>query len=177
MKNIVIISSSPRRDGNSETLAKEFMRGAEECGHNVELIRLQEQRLGYCLACYKCTELGHCCQKDAMNDIAPKLLKADVIVFATPVYFYTMSGQLKVFLDRLVPYYTQIKADIYIIATAWDPNTRNLELTAESIRGCTRDCFEECTEKGVLLVGDVSDKGAVNSKPAMQQAYEMGKKV
>ncbi|MBO5436779.1 MAG: flavodoxin family protein, partial [Thermoguttaceae bacterium] len=99
-------------------------------------------------------------------------------VFATPVYFYTMSGQMKVFIDRLVPVYTEVRADIYFLATAWDPETADLELTAESLRGCTRDCFEECTEKGVLLVGDVQEKGDILKKTdAMTKAFEMGKGV
>jgi hypothetical protein len=110
-----------------------------------------------------------------MNELSEKILKADVIVLATPVYFYSMSGQLKVFIDRLVPIYTEVSADIYIFATAWDPDTANLQSTVEAIRGCTRDCFENCAEKGVLIVGDVSEKGAIAGRSELDQAYDMGK--
>lgn len=175
MKNVIVISSSPRKDGNSEMLAKEFYRGAIDAGNRAELITLRDYNLGYCHGCYACSETGKCFQKDGMNELAEKLVNADVIVFATPVYFYTMSGQMKVFIDRLVPSYTKIHADIYIIATAWDPEKENLELTAESIRGCTRDCFEGCKEKGVILAGGNSEKGEILGKPEMQEAYEMGK--
>jgi putative NADPH-quinone reductase len=176
MKKVLIISSSPRRDGNSESLAKEFMRGAQAAGHQCELVHLNDLKLNYCQACYACTKTGKCFQNDGMNELAEKAAHCDVLVLATPVYFYTMSGQLKVFIDRLVPVYTKIHAKIYILATAWDPNTTNLELTAESIRGCTRDCFENCTEGGVILAGDVGDKGDINKFPKiLKQAFEMGK--
>ena len=175
MKNVIILSSSPRKDGNSELLCKEFQKGAKDAGHNVELVRVNEMKLGYCQACYACSKTGKCFQNDGMNELTEKLLAADVIVFATPVYFYTMSAQLKTLIDRLVPSYTEIRADIYIIATAWDDNVQNLELTAESIRGCTRDCFENCTEKGALIVGDVNEKGDIVGREEMKKAYIMGK--
>ncbi len=175
MKNVVIISSSPRKNGNSDTLCRQFEKGAKEVGHNVEYISLVDTHIGYCIGCYACKRSGKCFQNDAMNEISEKLLKADVIVFGTPVYFYTMSGQLKVFIDRLVPCYEKISADIYIMATAWDSNVENLELTAESIRGATRDCFENCEEKGCLLVGGVSDIGDIADRIELVKAYNMGK--
>ena len=176
MKKVVVISSSPRRNGNSEVLAKTFALGATEAGHEVEFIELRDYHLNYCVACYSCTESGKCIIGDGMNEIAEKLLQADVIVFATPVYFYSMSGQLKVFIDRLVPIYTKIKADIYIIATQWDDNPDMMEKVIEAIRGCTADCFEGCEEKGVLYGVGLTEIGDVEKKPEfMATAYEMGK--
>ena len=113
-----------------------------------------------------------------MEQLAQKLVAADVIVFATPVYFYSMSGQLKVFIDRLVPVYTQIRADIYIIATQWDPDRVIMENTINSIRGCTRDCFENCVEKGVLYGVNLNDMGeAKQNKVYMTKAFSMGSNV
>lgn len=175
MKNVLILSSSPRVDGNSDTLAKEFRRGAEDAGHNVELVRLNEKNIGYCIGCYACHTTGTCFKKDDMAELYDKMLQADVIVFATPVYFYTMSGQLKVFIDRLTPIYERVRADIYLMCTAWDPDVKNLELTIESIRGLTRDCFEECEEKGVIVVGNVGGKGEIQGRPELIEAYNMGK--
>lgn len=175
MKNVIVISSSPRKDGNSENLAKAFYKGAEEAGNKAELICLRDYNLGYCHGCYACSETGRCFQKDGMNELSEKLINADVIVFATPVYFYTMSGQLKVFIDRLVPSYTKINADIYLMCTAWDSDTEMLKLTIESIRGCTRDCFENCTEKGVIAVGGATEKGEINGRKELETAYYMGK--
>lgn len=175
MKNVLILSSSPRKDGNSDLLCQEFFKGAREAGHSVELVRIAEKKIGYCQACYACTRLGKCFQQDDMNELAAKMEQADVIVLATPVYFYSMSGQLKVFIDRLVPNYTKIHADIYLFATAWDPNAGDLESTVEAIRGCTRDCFEGCTEKGVLTVGGVAEKGDIAGREELKEAFAMGR--
>lgn len=176
MKNVIVISSTPRKNGNSQTLAEEFLRGAKDAGHQCELINLRDYNLKYCLGCYACAKTGKCIHNDGMNDIAKKLLNADVIVFATPVYFYSMSGQLKVFIDRLVPIYTEVKADIYMIATQWDENKEMMENTFEAIRGCTRDCFENCTEKCALYGAGLNELGeAKENKEYMQKAYEMGK--
>lgn len=178
MKNVIIISSSPRTGGNSETLAKEFERGAKESGNNVEFVRIKDLNLGYCIGCYACHKSGKCFQSDGMNELGEKLTKADIIVFATPVYYYSMSGQLKVFIDRLVPYYTKIRADIYLIASQWDSSKEMMENTLNSIRGCTRDCFENCKEKGVIYgVGLENLNDAKNNPKLMQEAYTLGKNI
>jgi len=178
MKNVIVISSTPRVNGNSEILANEFARGAKDAGHNVDVITLRDYNLKYCIGCYACSKTGKCFHDDGMNEIAQKLLKADAIVFATPVYFYSMSGQLKVFIDRLVPHYTKITADIYLIATQWDTDKKIMENTFNAIRGCTIDCFEDCKEKGVLYGVGLEGVGeAKNNKEYMTQAYTMGKNV
>ncbi len=178
MKKVIIISSSPRKNGNSETLAKEFARGAESTNNQVEFISLRDYDLNYCIGCYACHKTGKCFQNDQMNEIGEKLTNADVIVFATPVYFYSMSGQLKVFIDRLVPFYEKIHADIYLIASQWDPYEENMENTFNAIRGCTSDCFENCKEKGVIYGAGLNDLGdAKENKTLMNQAFEMGKNV
>lgn len=111
-----------------------------------------------------------------MNELHTKLLNANVIVFATPVYFYSMSGQLKVFIDRLVPVYEKIKADIYLIATQWDEDKKIMNNTFEAIRGCTRDCFENCKEKGVIYGVGLSEKNDVLKHfELLNQAYMFGK--
>lgn len=170
----MIISASPRKNGNSDILCTNFKNGALAAGHNVEKIDLRDKKIGYCIGCYACTKLGKCFQNDDMNELAKKLENADVIVLATPVYFYSMDAQLKTFIDRTVQNYTKIRADIYIMATAWDPNTVNLESTVEAVRGFSRDCLEECPEKGVIIAGGVSEKGDINKTKYPEQAYNMG---
>lgn len=119
MKNVMIISASPRKNGNSDILCTNFKNGALAAGHSVEKIDLRDKNIGYCIGCYACTKLGKCFQNDDMNELAKKLENADVIVLATPVYFYSMDAQLKTFIDRTVQNYTKIRADIYIMVTAW----------------------------------------------------------
>ena len=176
MKKVLVLCSSPRVDGNTEILAKEFAKGAIESGNEVEYIRLAEKKIGFCIGCRACESTEKCFQLDDMAELIDKVLSADVIVFATPVYFYTMSAQMKVFVDRLTPIYEKVKADIYILATAWDSDIENLKLTADSIRGLTEMCFEDCEEKGCLLVGGLEFKGAIKDKQNyLKTAFEMGK--
>ncbi len=176
MKKVLVLCSSPRVLGNTEILAKEFVRGAVDAGNQVEYVRLADKKIGFCIGCRACENTEKCFQNDDMTVLIEKVLASDVIVFATPVYFYTMSAQMKVFIDRLTPIYEKVRADIYILATAWDSYEENLELTAESIRGLTDMCFEDCQEKGCLLVGGCEHKGDIlNKKSELQKAYEMGK--
>lgn len=175
MKKVLIISSSPRKDGNSDLLCRQFEKGALESNNEVKYIRLHEKKIQYCEGCYACTNLGHCYKNDDMNELAVLMEKADVIVLATPVYFYSMSGQLKVFIDRMVQNYTRIHSDIYIIITAWDDNVEMLNSTIEAIRGFSRDCLEECPEKGTIIAGGMEKKGDIINSDFMKQAYLMGK--
>ncbi|MGM9665282.1 MAG: flavodoxin family protein, partial [Eubacteriales bacterium] len=97
-KKVIIISSSPRKNGNSDTLAAEFEKGAASAGNTVEKINVRELDLKFCIGCQFCQTHGTCVQKDSMNGLYEKIQNADVIVFATPVYYYAVSGQLKTFL-------------------------------------------------------------------------------
>ena len=176
MKKVLVVSSTPRVDGNSEILAKEFARGAEEAGHQVDFVTLRDYKLNYCTGCDACFKLGKCVQKDDMGELHEKLLAADVIFLATPVYFYSMSGQLKVFIDRLYFMYRNIHADFYLAATMWDGTEKNMESTFEAIRGCTRDCMRNCPEKGVIYGVGLGERGAVHEhKEYLLKAYEYGK--
>ena len=100
-KNILILSGSPRKGGNSDLLCDEFMRGAREAGHRVKKIRVAEKKIGYCSGCYHCEKSGGvCAKKDDMADILQKIIDADVLVLASPVYFYSIDAQLKALIDR-----------------------------------------------------------------------------
>ena len=122
-KNVLIISSSPRKGGNSETLAASFAKGAEEAGHKVETVYLREKNYSFCKGCLACLKVGHCVIGDDAVEIAARMHDADVLVFATPVYYYSVSGQLKTMLDRANPlfdtYYAFTKA--YMLAAAAGP--------------------------------------------------------
>lgn len=176
MKHIIIISSTPRKDGNSDILCDQFMKGALEAGHKVEKIALRKKTLHPCFGCGACQKSHRCVQKDDMATILDRLVKADVIVMATPVYFYTMSAQMKMLIDRTVPRYTEIShKEFYFIATAADCNEKALERTIDSFRGFT-DCLEDVTEKGVLLAPGVWKKGEVTTTAAMDKALTMGRR-
>ena len=95
-KNILILSGSPRKGGNSDILCDRFMEGARASGHRAEKVFLRDKNIGYCIGCEACHQNnGVCVQKDDMAEILGKMIAADVIVMATPVYFYTMDAQMK----------------------------------------------------------------------------------
>ena len=151
MKNFLIISASPRKGGNSDTLCDEFMRGAVESGNTAEKIFLRDKQINYCIGCGVCNSTHKCVQKDDMTEVIEKMLKADVIVMSTPVYFYSMDAQLKTLIDRTVPRYTEMRGkDFYYIVTAADTNVPMLEKTVDAIRGFSVDCFSGTKEKGII---------------------------
>ena len=102
-KRILILAGSPRKNGNSAALCRDFARGAEDSGHQVETIFLRDKKIGFCLACYHCKKSGGICIiKDDMADILDKMNAADVLVMASPVYFYSVYAQMKALIDRTV---------------------------------------------------------------------------
>ena len=177
-KKLLILSASPRKGGNSEMLCDQFLLGAKEAGNQGEKIFLKDKKIGYCIGCGSCSNSHKCVQKDDMADILDKMIAADVIVMATPVYFYTMNGQMKTMIDRCVPRYTEISGkDFYFIIAAADTNKKAMERTIEGFRGFTEDCLEDTKEKGVVYGVGAWNIGDIKSNAAMQQAYEMGKKI
>ena len=177
MKKVLILSASPRLNGNSDLLAKSFEKGAQEEGNEVEIVELSTKKINYCHACYYCASHdGHCCQKDDAEGIVDKMVGADVIVFATPTYFYSMAGQLKVLIDRTVMKYTTItNKEIYYLVTSWDPEKAHIEKVIDAIRGFTTDCLDGAQEKGILLATGVDGKGDVSKTDYLEQAYQMGR--
>lgn len=174
-KNILILSASPRRGGNSDTLCNEFMRGAKEAGHVAEKLFLKDFNINYCSGCGVCNTTHQCVQKDDMASVLDKMVNADVIVLATPVYFYSMDAQLKTLIDRTVPRYTQISGkEFYFILTAADTDKGMLERTIEGLRGFTEDCLPDSHEMGIIYGTGAWQTGDINVSPAMKQAYEMG---
>lgn len=175
MKKVLIISASPRKNGNSGTLCNEFAKGATEVGHKVEKINLGDKKIGYCKACYACTKLGKCIQQDDVAEILDKMMECDVLVLASPVYFYSMNAQLKALIDRTVPLYLKMKnKEVYLIATAEDSDPNALERTMEGFRGFM-DCYEGFIEKGAIYAAGVYQIGDVLKTKYPQEAYEMGK--
>jgi multimeric flavodoxin WrbA len=109
MRRVLVFSASPRKGGNSDTLCDGFIKGAQNAGNAVEKIRVPERKIGYCLGCYYCKDHeGRCVLNDDMGEILQKIIDADVLVFATPVYFYSMNAQLKTLIDRTVARWTEI---------------------------------------------------------------------
>lgn len=175
-KKVLIISGSPRKGGNSDILCEQFKKGAEESGNTVEKVFLHQLKIGPCMACYGCRGKKTCVQKDDMEALLEKMVKADVLVLATPVYFYSMDGQLKTMIDRTLPRYTEIKnKEVYLIATA-AAGRHSMERTMDAMKGFT-DCLPGARVKGEIYGEGVYQKGEVESTPAYTEAYRAGKTV
>ena len=112
-----------------------------------------------------------------MAEVLEKMIAADVIVMATPVYFYTMNGQMKTLIDRTCSRYTEINdKDFYFIVTAADDSKQAMERTLEGFRGFT-SCLEGAKEKGIIYGTGAWNMGDIKGSKAMKQAYEMGKAI
>lgn len=175
MKKILILSGSPRKNGNSDMLCDEFMRGAIESGNQVEKIRVAEKNIGFCRGCYACKDTGKCVIKDDMAEVLQKMIDADVLVLASPVYFYSIDAQLKAVIDRTVARWLEVKdKEFYYIVTAADEELASAETTIACFRGYA-DCVEGAKEKGIVYGMGAYEKGEIKGMKAMVEAYEMGK--
>ena len=176
-KKVLILSGSPRKNGNSDMLCNEFARGAIEAGHEVEKIRVAEKNIGYCRGCYACRDTGVCAIKDDMTEVLQKMIDADVIVLASPVYFYSVDAQLKALIDRTVARWLEVKnKEFYYIVTAADAELQSAETTLNCFRGYA-DCVEGAKEMGIIYGMGVYEKGEIKDTKEILEAYEMGKNV
>lgn len=176
-KKVLILSTSLRGGSNSDILARECERGAKEAGHEVEYISLKGKEIKYCIGCLSCQTKGSCVLQDDVAEIMAKVKDAEVIVYATPIYYYEMAGQMKTLLDRLNPLYSSDYAfrDIYMIATAAEEEDSAFEKAYNGLLGWV-DCFEKAELKGIVTGGGIVDPDdAGNHKDTMQKAYHLGK--
>ena len=179
-KKVLIISGSPNKYGNSDLLCEEFKRGAVEAGNDVEKIFLREKKIGYCVACQYCKRdgaSGPCAIKDDMAAILEKMVEADVIVMASPVYFYGIDAQLKTVIDRTYACWKDIKnKELYYIITCAEHADECVDMAVENLNGW-EICLPNAMRKGVVYGTGVYGPGEIKGKPAMKEAYEMGKSV
>lgn len=177
MKKVLILSASPRKNGNSDILCDELMRGALEAGNEVEKIRVAEKKIGFCRACYACRGTGECAIKDDMSEILQKMIDADVLVLASPVYFYSIDAQLKALIDRTVARWLEVKnKELYYIVTAADEEVTSADTTLACFRGYA-ECIEGAKEMGIIYGMGAYEKGEIKGKNAMTEAYEAGKHI
>lgn len=177
MKKVLVISSSLRKGSNSEILAKEFARGAKDSGNSVEFISLQGKNIAFCRGCLACQKKGKCVIKDDAIEIAEKMRIAEVIAFATPVYYYEMSGQLKTMLDRANSLYCSDYKfrEIYLLATAAEDKAAMKNAT-NGIKGWIA-CFENVKLKATVFASASEPKETAKNVEALADAYKKGSKV
>jgi len=179
MKKVLIISSSLRVGSNSEILAHEAEKGAIEAGNKVEFITLKDKNIQFCRGCLACQKLGKCVLQDDMNTLIDKVQKSDVLIFATPIYYYEMSGQLKTFLDRCNPLFSKENnfKDVYLITTLYDETSGKSERAKAGLEGWI-ECFAQARLAGLLDCGGINEpKEASEHKDALKKAYDLGKNI
>lgn len=156
-------------------LCDRLLNGAKEAGHETEKINLANMRLSPCRACYGCGKSGKCVIDDDMAAIQQRLIDADVIVLATPVYFYCMDAQLKMMIDRCLPRYREMKDKRFVLITASaDPGREAVEGTLAGMRGFLA-CLPGSREESVICGSGAWEKGDILRHPAMESAYLAGK--
>ena len=177
-KNILILSTSPRRKGNSAALAEAFAEGAHEAGNHAEVVTLCDMKLEFCRGCLACQKTGRCIINDDVRDLLPKIHDADVLIFATPIYYYEMSGQMKTLLDRANALFASDYAfrDIYLLTAAAEEDD---QVPARAESGLTGwiDCFEKARLAGTVFAGGVNGPGETVGHPALERARAMGRQV
>ncbi len=178
MKRVIVISTSLRHGSNSDMLADKFVEGAKAAGHDVEKISLAGKDIQFCKGCLACQRLGRCVIADDVNDIMAHVLKADVVVWATPIYYYEMSGQMKTLIDRMNAMYPldyQFR-DVYLLTTAAEDEEHVPQRAEAGLMGWI-DCYPKCRLAGTLFCGGVNDARDIEGHAKLQAAYDMGKSI
>lgn len=177
-KKVLMISTSLRNNSNSESLAESFAKGAEAAGNTVEIISLRDKTIGFCKGCLACQKTGRCVISDDAVEITERMKEAEVIVWATPIYYYEMSGAMKTMIDRANALFSADYAfrDIYLLSAAAEDEKGVDEGAVHGLQGWIA-CFEKAQLKGTVFAGGVDRAGEIADHPALKEAYEMGKSI
>lgn len=178
MKKVLILAGSPRLHGNSGILSDEFARGAKAAGCEVEKIEIQRKKVAGCLGCNACYKNeGVCVQKDDMTEIREKMIAADIIVLASPIYFYSMTAQLKAVIDRTYAFFQQLSGKtFYFLVSCASPEISDTETMVAALRGFTC-CIPDAKEGGMVFGLETNEPGDVKNTQAVKEAYELGKQL
>ncbi len=175
--DILVLAGSPHKQGTSNTLVKEFVRGAKETGHQITIYDCAYGNIHPCLGCDHCGMNGDCVQKDDGNEVLAKLLSADAVVFATPVYYFGMSAQLKVMIDRFYARngaITRKKMKAALITTAWNDD----EVVMKGIKTHFGIIFDYLSfqNRGMILAKGAGTVGMMPER-YKKEAYYLGKSI
>ena len=178
MKKVIVISTSLRHGSNSDMLADQFVEGAKSAGNDVEKISLVGKNIQFCKGCLGRHKLGRCVINDDVNAIMSKVINADVVCWATPIYYYEMSGQMKTLIDRMNAMYGREYTfrDVYLLTTAADDDEQTPKRAETGLTGWI-DCYPESHLAGALFCGGVNDARAIEGNQKLQEAFELGKNV
>ena len=176
MKKIAIVSASLRGNSNSEILASQFAQGAIEAGHEVEFISLKGKKLAFCTGCMACQKMKKCVISDDANQIADIVSSSDAVVFVTPVYYYSVSGQLKTLIDRMNCLYVRENRfkEAYLLCVAAEDEDHTPDGARKAIQGWV-DCFEGVEFVNTFFFGGLDKAGEAKKEELLEEAKECGK--
>ena len=178
MKKVVVISTSMRAGSNSQVLAEKFAEGAKTAGNEVELITLRGKEIKFCVGCLACQKLGACVIKDDVPAIMELVLNADVVCWATPIYYYEMSGQMKTLIDRMNAMYPKDYKfrDIYLLTTATEDEAETPKRAEAGLSGWI-DCYPKSRLAGTLFCGGVTMPRDIEGNGKLKEAYILGQNI
>lgn len=172
--NILVISGSPRKGGNTEIMVQAFAQGAGESGHQVVVKEMSGLKVAPCLACEYCfTHDGVCVQKDDMAGILEEVDRADMLVFASPIYWFGMSAQVKAVIDRL---YARAKKGFRATKTALLLDSGSPGVFGGAIAQYKdTNAYLKWEDMGIITISGMKAKGDMKNSPALEQARELGR--
>ena len=178
MKKVIVISTSFRPGSNSNALAQRFAEGAKAAGNEVEFISLRGKDIKFCIGCLSCQKTGACVFKDDVPAIMDIVLDADVVCWASPIYYYEMSGQMKTLIDRMNAMYPLDYKfrDVYLLTTAAEAEDETPKRAVAGLTGWI-NCFPKSRLTGTLFCGGVNDPREIEGNDKLQEAFELGKAV
>lgn len=179
MAQVLVLMSSPRKNGNTDRLANAFIKGVEENGYSTEKIYVNYQNIKPCLGCNICQKTNQCVQKDDMQEIYEKMLEAKVIVFASPVYFYTFNASMKLLLDRTFAIEKTIHdKDFYLLTTGLAPEESYFRIIKDTFQKYI-DCLRVGGNRFVdsILGFQTGNKDDIEKTNALEKAYNMAKEI
>ena len=174
---ILVITGSPRKNGNSNTLADNFIKGAEEAGHNVVRFDSAFKNVHPCIACNKCGMNGQCAFKDDFEFVKENIVDADAVVFATPMYYFGISAQIKAVIDRFYAINGQIHVPkkAVLIMTYADTSAKEAQPIISHYETLLN--YLGWSDAGKIIASGVWTEGSVNQTQYPKQAFEMGKNI
>lgn len=176
--NIVVLEGSPNKHGSSNILADEFISGAKEAGHSVEVIDVAHANIHPCTGCIHCGYEGPCSQKDDVDIIRSQILAADMIVFVTPLYYYGMSAQLKTMIDRFCAFNSSIQRKHMksaLISAAWNADGWTFDSLMSQYKTLVR--YLNFEDRGAVLGKGCGTPSMTRQSEYMKTAYELGRKL
>jgi len=173
---IVILMGSPNRNGSTGILVSEFVRGAADAGHSCEVIDVCHADIHPCTGCVACGYEGPCVQKDDVSEIRKKLLACDMAVFATPLYYYGMSAQLKAVVDRFCAYNSSLNGrhlKSALLSVAWNADDWTFDVLSAHYRTLVR--YINFEDMGMILGYGCGTPSMTKRSIYPKQAYQLGK--